>query len=645
MMHVTSFFIGILFTIIPVSIFSQNKPGGVTNARTWFKADNFTAGTTTWSNSVTNVNIPNLSTGGTSPTKNLNNVNYNPSISFLGTDDNDDFFRGSLTINDALSATQGTLFLVFTDDNLLTANQAYGYFCTSNNQEFTIQSKGVFHRSDSKTWLPLTIPASATNFGIFSSYYNTTDPDNAYLNDGANGSANFSNTGFSGSNGIFTIGDIPNGVTTTDFGGQITEALSFPTQLTAAEFTRVNSYLAIKYGITLDNSGGGTAGDYYPTTSPFSVWDASFPAGGAYHNDVIGLGRDDVEALLQKQSHTADDSLRIYLNTLQASNAANTGTFAVDESYVLIGHNQGKLCATPSSAAEKPAGIYSRLEREWKVTKTNFPGTFSLDITIDNCAASGTVNPADLRLLVDNVDGDGDFSDATIYAAGGGLSFSYSGGIITVSGISTTQIPNNTTKYITIASVDANTPLPVELLYFNAKAVSQNKVQLDWQTVTEINNDYFTVERSRDAVSWEDLLEVDGAGNSSVTLSYINFDNAPYRGTSYYRLKQTDFDGSSSKSQIVPVLIQGIDIVNVYPNPGAGEINLIINSTLSDIGNITIYDKIGKVVYQEKITLIKGINKVSRDVTFLVEGSYTIRASISNGKYFDHELYMVGSNN
>ena len=86
---------------------------------------------------------------------------------------------------------------------------------------------------------------------------------------------------------------------------------------------------------------------------------------------------------------------------------------------------------------------------------------------------------------------DGDFSNASIYAAGGGLSISNSGGRITISGISTTHISSNSTAYITLGSVSSGTPLPIELVYFKAKLQNEATVLLNWQTAAEINNDFF----------------------------------------------------------------------------------------------------------------------------------------------------------
>lgn len=84
--------------------------------------------------------------------------------------------------------------------------------------------------------------------------------------------------------------------------------------------------------------------------------------------------------------------------------------------------------------------------------------------------------------------------------------------------------------------------LPIELLSFSYKIVPGQAV-LEWETASEINNNYFTIERSRDMNRWEVVGTVAGAGNSNQQLSYQLADYMPLQGLSYYRLKQTDFDG------------------------------------------------------------------------------------------------------
>ncbi len=110
----------------------------------------------------------------------------------------------------------------------------------------------------------------------------------------------------------------------------------------------------------------------------------------------------------------------------------------------------------------------------------------------------------------------------------------------------------------TLASVTQNNPLPIELLSFTATP-GERLVELRWITASEQDNALFTVERSQDAVHFEELLHVPGAGNSQQVLHYADRDPAPLNGLSYYRLRQTDLNGASTVSNAVPVFFQGRD--------------------------------------------------------------------------------------
>jgi hypothetical protein len=97
-----------------------------------------------------------------------------------------------------------------------------------------------------------------------------------------------------------------------------------------------------------------------------------------------------------------------------------------------------------------------------------------------------------------------------------------------------------------------NSMLPVELVSFYGVRTPKQNV-LFWTTFSETNNDYFLVERSEDGQYWEGLTKVEGAGNSTSVIDYTYYDNHPLEGVSYYRLKQTDFDGNFEYSDIVSI--------------------------------------------------------------------------------------------
>ncbi|HLP12342.1 MAG TPA: T9SS type A sorting domain-containing protein [Flavobacteriales bacterium] len=113
--------------------------------------------------------------------------------------------------------------------------------------------------------------------------------------------------------------------------------------------------------------------------------------------------------------------------------------------------------------------------------------------------------------------------------------------------------------------------LPIELTAFNA-ILNTNRVDVTWTTASEINNDYFTIERSQEGLSWDNIAVVAGAGTSNQELSYQKSDYSPLQGISYYRLKQTDYDGNSSYSEIAVVNNNlATDVaVTPFPNPADG---------------------------------------------------------------------------
>jgi len=115
-----------------------------------------------------------------------------------------------------------------------------------------------------------------------------------------------------------------------------------------------------------------------------------------------------------------------------------------------------------------------------------------------------------------------------------------------------------------------NVVLPIELLSFDATLQENGKVKIEWATATETNNDFFTVERSTNGMTFEAIARVEGAGKSSTRLDYTAEDPWPEQGTNYYRLRQTDINGNSETFQIVAVNVvrtaAGCEL-KVTPNP------------------------------------------------------------------------------
>ena len=148
-------------------------------------------------------------------------------------------------------------------------------------------------------------------------------------------------------------------------------------------------------------------------------------------------------------------------------------------------------------------------------------------------------------------------------------------------------------------------PLPIELISFTAEYNSGN-VLLNWTTNSETNNDYFTIEKSPDASIFNNVTTVKGAGNSHSLLHYSAIDKEPYSGISYYRLRQTDFNGKYSLSNLVAVNIsKPLTTLSfeVFPNPTSKEVNpsIKIASEPQTEVLVVVLDLLGQELYSKVI--------------------------------------------
>jgi hypothetical protein len=165
--------------------------------------------------------------------------------------------------------------------------------------------------------------------------------------------------------------------------------------------------------------------------------------------------------------------------------------------------------------------------------------------------------------------------------------------------------------------------LPVELLDFDAYRYN-DAVNIKWSTASEINNDYFVVERSGDGVKFDQLHVEDGAGNSRVIHDYQFTDAKPMHGISYYRLRQVDFDGSFMYTDIRAVDFEGSSSqVVIFPNPSDGDISLSIKSFHAAQALITIEDMNGRNVFSRNADVVKGMNEINL-MTTLADGVYIL---------------------
>ena len=231
-------------------------------------------------------------------------------------------------------------------------------------------------------------------------------------------------------------------------------------------------------------------------------------------------------------------------------------------------------------------------------------------------------------------------SDAFIYPAkyntGGWQSCNESGsnamiGNGSVNSGSRTLNWSGITSFSEFTGVGIGTALPIELLDFSAEPTTK-VVNLKWITASETNNSHFTVERSSDGVVFKPVLEKPGAGNSNSVRSYTDVDTNPLEGVSYYRLKQTDFNGDFTYSEWVVVNFIGdqkISLETVFADRSTGNVFLRCNNPENQNININIFDAAGKIIHSSSQFSGSSNWSGSVNVGSLSKGSYIVRISIA----------------
>lgn len=192
------------------------------------------------------------------------------------------------------------------------------------------------------------------------------------------------------------------------FDGRIAEVISYSSRRNdATQRPRIESYLAIKYGIT--QGVNGTSIDYVDSGGTI-IWDidTGVPANDIFDWNIAGIGRDDASGLNQKQSKTINtvDDITIGLATIAATNSANTGTFATDRDFLVWGHNNGTLAAQPPVNVDLSAGIgglstpveFISVGRTWKVVETG-GDVPTVQVSIPETMLTSTITPPGAFLM------------------------------------------------------------------------------------------------------------------------------------------------------------------------------------------------------------------------------------------------------
>jgi hypothetical protein len=227
--------------------------------------------------------------------------------------------------------------------------------------------------------------------------------------------------------------------------------------------------------------------------------------------------------------------------------------------------------------------------------------------------------------------------------------YSWSPGGATTSSIIVSSCANGSTTYTctvtdacgvaktaTITQTVSDCILPIELLDFDA-VYNGSSVDLKWSTATEHNNVSFNIERSQDGQHFSTIATIPSAangGNSTSLLRYSSNDRAVSEGVYYYRLQQTDLDGSSDYSQIIPVTILKDDaLFHLVPNPASNSTDLSYYVYNDAPSLVRMYDVTGKLVFSRLLQNNRGAHSYSIDLDGYLPGLYFINLTTSTNSY------------
>jgi len=305
-------------------------------------------------------------------------------------------------------------------------------------------------------------------------------------------------------------------------------------------------------------------------------------------------------------------------------NNSLAGVTALDVSVATITESGNNVDSNlvPANVSDRGAAIVNiHSDAEWDINPvgTVSGGDYGIRLYVANIAGLGSASDNDFTVLK-RPSGSTDYADWNMFYPSTSIpDFDDPGRVYTSGNGYAERLGYTTFSGFAIGETN-DSPLPIELLDFTVE-LKDGTVLIQWRTVSEKDNEYFTLEKSADGVNYIEVQRTPGAGNSDEILAYQATDNQPYYGVSYYRLKQTDFDGAFE--YFGPRVISNSNFSSnanytFYPNPTDGIV--VVKGELQLEGTYSVYDIRGQEVrngnLQEHLTI---------SVTDLPEGIYLIK--------------------
>lgn len=330
-------------------------------------------------------------------------------------------------------------------------------------------------------------------------------------------------------------------------------------------------------------------------------------------------------------SEVADPLDNYLARFIEIYNASNTTIDLSTYSIRIYSNGSGTVSSTVSlSGAIAPTGFYTVAR---STSDFNAAFSFNPDVASGNIDGNGNdvyelfdgFNVVDVYGVV-GVDGDTTswkYTDMNAIRTSDSKGASKGNATFTVSewSIATANVADCTPGALSTGQDGAL--LPINIVSFSAE-LQDNGILLNWTTATEINNSHFTIERSYDGKDFYEIGTMEGAGNSNQILDYSFVDESKYSNTLYYRLKQTDFDGISTYSEMIQLnaSLGTQNLTNLYLNDN--QMILEVVSPLASSAAIQIYAADGRIILNEELQILKGNGKYSVAMPNTASGLYFI---------------------
>ncbi len=316
----------------------------------------------------------------------------------------------------------------------------------------------------------------------------------------------------------------------------------------------------------------------------------------------------------------------VKFNHSTATNADGTHGFTLEQ--LPRWWNINDMCSSDGASRFDHVSNYEY----WNVTTTEALSGITLIVDAADAASHFSTAPADgpnenicaaaHYNCWKNLGGSANVSEGNITVTGFNLPLAISrAGDVDFSGI------------LTLGSKSEDVVLPIELTSFTATCDGRSAL-VEWTTATERNNDYFSLERSDDAINFVEVARVAGAGNSIDPIDYAYTDYGIHGGDNYYRLVQVDYDGTRTVSDIVLAncveMSDGEPDVMAYPNPFNDDITVVLDNFGNRVASIEVYDMLGRLVMFRKADSPQNNYEMVLHLGSLPPATYNIRVSTAD---------------